>query len=53
MSANADYRFSIVDDGVSIQACCQPFHAQMSAMLEKEIEASMSKLMEEAMKALE
>ncbi|MEO6834179.1 MAG: hypothetical protein ABI378_15805 [Chitinophagaceae bacterium] len=44
---------TIVDDGVSIAACCQPFHAQMSAMLESEIEASMNKMMEEAMKALE
>jgi len=44
---------TVVDEGVSIATCCQPFHAQMSSMLEKEIEASIQKLMEDALKNLE
>ena len=43
---------TVIDDGVSIAACCQAFHVQMTALLEQEIEASMNKIMEEAMKAL-
>lgn len=44
---------TIVDDSVSIAACCEPFHNEMNALLEKEIEASISKIMEEAMRNLE
>lgn len=44
---------TVVPEGVSIAACCQTFHAQMNAMLETELEASISKMMEEAMKNLQ
>ncbi len=45
-------QITIVEDSVSIAACCQPFHAQVGQMLEKEIETHMSAIMEEAMKQL-
>jgi len=46
-------QLSVIDDGVSIAACCPAFHAKMTELLGQEIEASMHKIMEEAMKNLE
>ncbi len=43
----------IEDDSIGIAACCEPFHKAMNELLEKEIEASISKIMEEAMQSLQ
>ena len=44
---------TVAEDSVSIAACCEPFHRAMNGMLENEIEASISKIMEEALRAME
>ena len=46
-------KITVQPEGLSIAACCQPFHNDIAARLEQEIETGMSKIMEEAMKHLE
>ena len=43
---------SVLPEGVSIAACCQPFHSQMNTMLESEIDLSIKKAIDAAMQGL-
>jgi hypothetical protein len=45
-------KINIVEEGLSIAACCQAFHDQTAMQLQQDIDAAMSKVMEEAMKHL-
>jgi hypothetical protein len=49
---NQHPQVSILPEGVSIAACCQPFHTEMNAMLESEIDASIKKAIDAAMQGL-
>ena len=44
---------TVLPEEVSIAACCETFHGQMNTMLGQEIEAAITRVMEEAMKNLQ
>ncbi len=44
---------NVLPEGMSIAACCQPFHDKLNTMLEAEVEAAISKAFEQAMKGME
>jgi hypothetical protein len=50
---NQHPQINLTGEDLSIAACCQPFHDQVAAQLQLDIEAAMTKVMEEAMKHLQ
>jgi hypothetical protein len=46
-------QITLTGEDLSIAACCQTFHDQVAMQLQQEIEAVMTRVMEEAMKHLQ